>query len=344
MVLLSAVIFCVLGVLVLFPSQDMRYRQVLFLGVGCVLVAFAGLRPIGSDYDSLAYVGLYENASLDNAYMEPSFRVLATGLKALGADSIRALLLVYALMGVSCKLIAIKNLTSLWFASLFFYFCFYFLVHEFTQIRGGVSAGIFLLSLPSLWNRDLKKYLLYCFVAFLFHYSALLMLPVWFLPLIMNKRWFLLGLIPAAYVIYILNIKILLLIPIEPIRIKLDTYQALQEAGNTMFAGVNVFKPFIVAKVALYYVFYKYRHFLTQQNKYFPLFLALFGLSIATYILFFFLPALATRGSEFIGVVEIVLVPFVIYLCKPKLGGRLAVFALGCLFYGSLVFLSSYIH
>lgn len=344
MVLLSVVVFCILGVQALFPPQDIHYRKVLFLGVVCILFVFAGFRPIGSDYDSLAYVDIFENVSIDNVFIEPTFRLIAGGIKALGGDSIRVLLLVYALVGVSCKLFAIKKLTPLWFASAFFYFCFYFLVHEFTQIRAGVSAGIFLLSLPSLWSRNLKKYLLYCLTAFLFHYSALIMLPLWFLPLVMNKRWFLLGIIPLAYLLYFLNIRILLLIPIEPIRIKLESYQALQEAGNTMFANVNVFKPFIIAKVALYFLFYKYRHYLTQQNTYFPLFLVLFGLSISTYILFFFLPALATRASEFIGVVEIIIVPFVIYLCKPKFGGRLAIFALGCLFYFSLVFLSSYIH
>ena len=98
------------------------------------------------------------------------------------------LFLLFAILGVSFKLIAIKQLTELWFLSLILYLSNFFILHEMTQIRAGVASAFLLLCVKPIYDRDLKRFLLFAVLGFLFHYSAIVILPLWFLGIKARKN------------------------------------------------------------------------------------------------------------------------------------------------------------
>ena len=114
-----------------------------------------------------------------------------------------------------------------------------------TQIRVGVAAGFFLLALKPLAERQFKKFILYILIASFFHYSAIILFPFWFITnkKFNKKEWyFYLSLIPLGYLFTTFTYNILIYIPIENIRLKLEMYKSLQESGAVGFSEANLFR------------------------------------------------------------------------------------------------------
>lgn len=57
-----------------------------------------------------------------------------------------------------------------------FYLFFYYLYFNMEVLRESLAIGVFLLSIPSLLNKSWLKYFSYCFLAYLFHSSALILI------------------------------------------------------------------------------------------------------------------------------------------------------------------------
>lgn len=66
--------------------------------------------------------------------------------------------MIYAILGVTLKLIAIRRYSLLPIFSIFTYISMYFILHEMTQIRAGVATAIFLFALEDIKDRNLKGY------------------------------------------------------------------------------------------------------------------------------------------------------------------------------------------
>ena len=128
--------------------------------IGVVLILIAGLRPIGIDRDSLAYVGIVgsDEVNINLLDKEPGFWLIYKINKIIFNGNTQCFFLIYALLGVSLKIFAIKKYSLLPFFSTFTYVCLYFILHEMTQIRAGVAAAIFLLALQDIKDKNLKSY------------------------------------------------------------------------------------------------------------------------------------------------------------------------------------------
>lgn len=136
-------------------------KTLILILVGILLILVAGLRPIGIDGDSLNYVGVL-HVSLSEANFidkEPTFWIINELNKILFGGNEQTFFLIFAILGVSLKLLAIKKLSLLPFYSIFVYICLYFILHEMTQIRVGVATAIFLLAIPDIYNRNFKTFL-----------------------------------------------------------------------------------------------------------------------------------------------------------------------------------------
>lgn len=296
-------------------------KTLIFILVGILLILIAGFRPIGIDRDSLNYVeALSEPINLLSK--EPFFWIIREINEILFSGSARTFFLIFAILGVALKLLAIKRLSLLPIFSIFTYICLYFVLHEMTQIRVGVASGIFLLSIPDVYNRNFKTFLFKTALATMFHYSAIMMLMVYFLnPRKMNFKLFCLLPLIGIFSIFIFNSKVMismlnfisLYLP-DFLSYKLKLYIYLIEQG--IFNKINLFNVYYGSLLIFYYIMILCsRHF---KSKYDMLLLKIFGLMLFLFYFFHAVPVLAFRVSEFFGVVLIILIPNFILIFKQK--------------------------
>ena len=299
-----------------------------FLVVGLVLALLAGFRPDDVDHDYMNYVGMYyESFAIDT---EITFIVIASIVEML-FDNVVFVFVIYAFIGVFLHLYAIKRLTSLWFLSLLVYLSSFYLLHGMNQIRVGVSAGFFLLALHHLQERDKRRYVMCAILATLFHYTSVIL----FFFLLINddlstkwRRWLYMGIIPAAYLMYLANVNVWMAVPIPYFEEKLEAYQALQDYGDDVWSEINVFNLVLLVKIVIvYFIFWK-RELIENYNKYVNILLKVEVLSIAAFVIFHSVPVVSMRINEFLGIVEVVLFPLLFYTVKPAWLGRVIVMLL----------------
>lgn len=266
----------------------------------------------------------YYNDADDTLPVEYSFIIISDVIRCIFNDPF-FLFLVYAVLGVLLKFLAIKNLSELYFLSLVIYIGNYLLLHEFTQMRAGVSASFLLLSLPAIYNRSLKTFLLFVFLAAFFHYSALIALPLYLLNAkSINKRhWFLM--LCLGDVLYFMKFDYLMLFALNDIfYFKITSYMEQTEANG----NVSIFNVYYLIKTVLFLIFLLKSNLIALSNKYSYLMIKIYGISLFVYSACSYIPIISIRCSELYGIVEIIVVSYLFYIMTSK---RLAIFTI-CLY------------
>lgn len=283
-----------------------------------IIVAFRG--PIDQDYGS--YV---ETLNDSNSYTisEPTFILFRWIVNLFSLPNV-TLFLIYAFCGISLKFIAIRKYSELEIVSLLIYFSNILLLHDITQIRAGVASALLLLSLDYLYHKKYKQYIFIILIATLFHYSslgAILLLLISSSSLKKKKHIYIWGIIPVLGLFFHLTnnyFNAISLIPIESIRIKMEMYKALEEKGVEGFSQVNLFNPYFIFKLCIFYFLFFYRKYFSSYPK-FIFYLKIFGISLFLFhSLSAITPLLGYRMSEYVGVIEIFLIPYCFLLFKTK--------------------------
>ena len=162
------------------------------------------------------------------------------------------------------------------------------------------------------------KSLLLIGLGMFFHISAIALIPLVFLSnkeMSLETRMFWTAVIPASYVFYFLGSILLVNIPIPYIENKLENYEKTSE---TMESSLNVFSPLHLFTIMLFlYLMYFYET-IKEHNRYFPLLMKIFAISIFSFTAFAFLPVLANRLSYLFRIVTIVLFCNIYYTIRPK--------------------------
>jgi hypothetical protein len=286
--------------------------------IGCFLFLFAGLRGDKVDNDFSTYIEYFEsvkNRSISESLLmvEPSFVLIAHVV-----PNIRCMMLVFAFLGVFVHIFAFRKVSSFPYFSLAIWVTHYFFVHEMNQVRAGVAIGLVLYSLYFIVERKLLKFLLIIGVATLFHYSAIVLIPIYFLSTVkMNRTYFVL--IPVTYILYLGGIGLLEILGklhIGIIQSKIEAYNTLQSAG--MYTKMNVFNPAVMLRITLIYIFLFNYDYLKDKNPHFIIMVKMYCMSIAFMVLFASMPAFALRFADVFGIVELALVPMLFYLLDYK--------------------------
>lgn len=314
-------LFIITGLLAVYEKYLGRYKVPIYIILGLTLILMAGLREVGIDPDSENYEYNYQNYYSLSAEtsVEFSYLLFSSILNKISSD-VHVIFLLYAFLGVTLKFIAFRRLSELWFLPVMVYISYYYEVHEFTQIRTGVMAAIFLLTIPAMAeNRKMKAFGLIILAAF-FHISAVVLLPLLFLSnkeMSTRQRILWAMIVPVGYAVYLTGYAVAMAVEIPYIGDKLALYQTVTEKGMTDIS-VNVFSPlFLFTNLIYFYLLYFY-HTIAEKNKYFPLMLKIFGISILSYMVFTFLPVLSQRLNLLYRVVSIILYANIIYTIKPR--------------------------
>lgn len=325
-IFLTFAAICVIA-LVADAIHSQPIRKTLFWIIGTFLVLICGFREIGIDQDSVGYY-LYFN--LDDYGMsqvaEPTFRWIASLARVISSDNgLTVLFLIYAIIGVSAKLYAIETIADQKWLALITYFSSYFLLHEFTQIRAGIACGLILISIKFIYERKLVEFLLTIACASFFHYSSLVAFSLYFLPISRPSavmRLLIALSIPLGIVFNFAQFEFVRFIPIELVRSKIQTYIDLE---NSRDIKLNAFNAVYLVKFFLLYVFLYNSDRISRSSKYFPIMLQMFAISMFCYLSLSFNATFAIRISEMFGIVEIVLIPLLVYVFRHRILGVAAV-------------------
>jgi len=297
----------------------------LFIIISIVLIFISSFRPIGIDRDSLSYKKLIDSyinkGNISLRSKEPTFWLFVNISDLIFYNKVFGVLLFYSILGVGVKIYSIYKLSLRPFLSIVVYICLYFILHEMTQIRVGVASGIFLLSIIDIANKNPRKFLLKLILATLFHYSAIIMAPFYFLnkSKIKLKYYLYLPIIGLVLSLFPHLIRFFLEIIINYfptfISYKLNTYLGLINSG--VHNQINIFNLYYLSLFLIYYfVLINYKKFKSQYDY---IYIKILGWLLFLFYSFSFLPILSFRISEFLGLVLIILLPNSIYIFKQKI-------------------------
>lgn len=330
-------------------SHNNIYYSYLFILFFVLLFFIAGFRPVGLDRDSENYARAVQSFIITHNYnfitIEPSFYLIVNVSKFLFDDVVRGVFILYALLGVSLTLYAIKKNSSFPLLSLIVYSCFYFVLHEMTQIRAGVAGAIFLLAIPDIVNRNLKSFLIKTALATLFHYVAIIMLFIYLINSKHNKQLFYLFLPLIGILCAITNVGRFFLMSIinflpEFLSYKINIYLALHEMG--IFTEINVFNLYYSSLLIIYYFA------IINTNKFKKeidvLQIKILGWMLFTFYSFYFLPVFAFRISEFLGLVLIFILPDLISIVREKYFISFVVFLYSIVALFNYIFVQKLLH
>jgi hypothetical protein len=328
----------------LFVSKYIRIPQkYLLFVIAVVLILIAGLRQTGVDFDSTAYADIFDtfdspvNYFKDyqyNSLFEPAYYLIPGIIKSYLSLNITWSFLIFAIIGIGLKFIAIPRLTDLVFLSAIVYCGHFFILHDMTQIRAGIASGILLLCIPQIQKRNFFRFLLLLCLGLLFHYSMIIFLPFYFLgSKSINKKVYL-SLLFVPYILHFLHVNIITVLSAFKLGIisdKIQLYNDLLELG--VYTEINIHNTMFLIQLFTCVVFILKSDLLLENNKYALLLLKIYCIAAASFVIFSNVPVLAFRISELLSIVQIIIIPFYLYIIKPKHVALLIVFGFALLYF-----------
>jgi hypothetical protein len=308
------------GVMVANMRKASKIEIICFVVFGAILIATAGLRLFGPDADYYAYQEMVVGKNdVQSGTVEFAFRTLVWINDILFRSDFQTFLVMFAIVGVSIKLFALLKYSKLPLLSLILYVFSYYLLNEYIQIRAGVATGIFLLAISDLAKGNAKRYFLKALLAIMFHWSSVVLLPLYFIVrYIKTGMFYLLPFIGILLFIKGVNVNSALqeaLLPIEWLSNYYVSHSGQQEE-------IKVFNLISISHVGLF-IFVSFLN-LRGKEKIDEFDLVLFKIFSISLFLFFFLasfqlPVIAFRLNEYLNVVLLLLIPAIVCQFKQKL-------------------------
>jgi EpsG family len=246
-----------------------------------------------------------------------------------------AIMLFYALTSLSMKAYAINRLSINPYLALLFYFSYFFLIQEMTQIRIGLASAIVLVSFISLLNGKRMAFAGLVLLATCFHYSAIFYLIILLFDIKKLDRNVYIIILVLSVILGFLRLPLLnLLGSFDPsdVSTKLNSYVELSENGSVT---INVFNSLNICNIlCCFYLLFAVSEEVFASDKKLILFLKCNILSIFLLSFLSGAPAFALRFSQLFSIAQIFLFPYLAkYLPAKKLNVFILVLVAGIFFY-----------
>lgn len=308
------------------------YSYILNIAFLTGLVLFATFRSQDlPDYKS--YMDLFKLSSQGRpSNVEPLFFIICSIARKLSpVNGWFVLLFIYASLGISIKYYAIRKYSPYVVFSLSIWLASFFILHDLIQMRASVASGLLLLFLPEIQKRNYIKAIILFIIAFYFHNSAIIFIPLLFLNA-QSINW---RLWTIVYIILLMiNVtgdfsgyvnKILGMLPgIDNAR--LSSYIV---HGNELLSGdkTNMFSPYILFQSLVCFTSLYSIKRLQSASQYAVIWLKCCFISIFIYSLS--IPGISMRLAELLSIPQIFLVPLLITVFPSKyykIGNLLIIF------------------
>lgn len=316
-----------LGIIAFFELQFPKSKigTLAILTVGVFLVVFAGFRNIGPDFAEYTnYFNMsYQPELLERLGVEPAYIFINSFVKK-NNWSFQIVLFIVATIAIIPKFYFIKKYSPYIFPALIVYYSTVFLIKEMGQIRHGIAMGFVLMAFGFMSEKRNWAALGLVIIALQFHYSAICVLPAFFMvnkQISSAKIWIIISLL---FPLVLIDVKpffnaIVNAIPIESVKSKGEFYLNSPMFGFSVGLDSSVILRLTVMGVMLYY-----RDALQNKFPSFNTFLNLYFIGICYYLAFSSVSEFAQRTSVYFRTLEIIILPSFILLGK-SLGDRLLI-------------------
>lgn len=291
----------------------------IFWGLGIVCFLIAWLKLLGQPADYQSYVETILLPSTRTGTEEISYKLFLYLNNLLFPNSVYLFFLLYAAPGVSLKFYAIFKKSKLPLYTLFLYLPTYFLLHEYVQIRASIAIGFFIFAIDDIASGSTKKYIQKSLLAMLFHWSAAIMLPLYFI--VRHLTWKQILLLPLlALALNFIRFIPSFSIPDTSLAGALYTYYTIH-SGQT--ETVNVLNIMTMLQLLVFYILAFNVWRLERHQELDKQISTMFKIASVSLLVFFVfsalqLPVVAFRLNEFLNVVLFFLIPAIITTNKNK--------------------------
>lgn len=330
MILYILALYIVLSV-VLISKQRWSSNKTFIWGCFCLFIGVTTLRTHNMpDYEN--YYDYFVTGDFDRA--EIGFKFYVESLKHIVTNP-KILFLAVALLSVGIKWTAIQKLSPCIWGTLLIYLSHFFILHDMIQIRAAIASGLFLWATKYLAERDAKRFFLISAIAVLFHNSAFVIFPLWFINTSKTQKKLYLWMIPIAYIIVITGHSFGYLvshIPITQIQTLWMMYEQMmaQDVGT----AINIFNSMHLLRCAVCIFILINIDKIAQYSPYAITWAKLYTISFVAFLLLSDIPVVAFRISELLQIVEILLIPTILLLPRYRQLGKYMIigFAGFCVF------------
>ena len=330
-------IFLLLTGLILAKIAKYIDDKFILIIAGCLLFCIAAFRMPGVDKDSLAYITSfnffkdpinYFTNHDDWFFFEPFYYLIPSTTRFLFGEPVYVQLTFAIFAGVALLFTfkGIYKLSSFPELSILQFFCYYFLLLEMTQIRAGVVCGLFLLAIYFHFKKNYTGFIITVLTGLLFHYTAVLMLVL----LLLNTEKFNLRLyliVGLVSVVIAFVSSDFIIASIFKLNFSFVQKMALEFASiNTSENKINLFNVAFLMNVSFTAWLFIHHKKIQEKNTYTYILLKVQAIGILAFILLSPVSVIAFRVSEFLGIVNIITIPLIVYTFRSRLVGYTVIF------------------
>ena len=316
MVLTYFILFFCFSVLAI--VKEKINSKLMFIVYG-LLALIATFRP-DTMHDYYEYQKFFSGVEMER--LEIGFKFIVESLRNSISDTIYFFAL-FAILSIGLRLWFIQKYASFCLLSIVVYLANVFILHDMIQIRAAFASVALLWSTLFIYKRNFWKFFCIVILATLFHYSSLVILPLYCLN--SHKAKWLIFILPFSYICYFLGIKAGTLIQYIPVEFIQNIYDMYTQSIMFEDQTVNVFNLLHLFRCLLFYFILYKAPMIVKKNAFVILYLKIYVISLAALVLLSDIPVFAFRISELLQVIEIVLLPMIAYTFSSKYVGRLSV-------------------
>jgi len=292
-----------------------------------ILAIIAGSRAFDLS-DTTAYVlafqeeaptlGDYSILSKSSYYDENGFFLLAVLVKTF-TSSPRAYLLVVSLITMLIICIADKKYSIYPFIGLCVYVARFYLGRDFVQIRAAISYAVLFWAIQYIYQKKMAIYLLWILIAYQFHHSAVVAIPLYFLCnwMVIKKWHIVLGLVLAFIVGGMYSDLVRLYVEDNASDLNISS-DYVSGGTQTYVEGKGLLNPLIYFQciILLFYTFFEEK--LAKENQYYYVLRTGYFYSTLILIVFCTYAVLSGRTATIFATLEMAIIPSMLSLLGRK--------------------------
>ncbi|WP_432712744.1 EpsG family protein [Pedobacter sp.] len=323
------IIFLILGLFgfLEITSIPRVYKSVLLICSFFLLWFIAGLKfEMGGDWPSYREFFLYvepleqvlttKSPTFTYSYMEQGYKVLNSVIKSLGGS----MQVVFFIIAFFNALLFFKGLQLYGvypvLGALIYYSSVYFPL-DMIAIRQAVAVQLFFISLYFIYQRRFWPYFLLVTIAFLFHRSAILLYPLYF---VLHKEWgnklYLLLFLFSACIFFLQVHWMTGLLNWVADQMGGHTSSIIKMYLSSNTYGVNrVLSVGVLINFLLFFLYMIHRKQL-KQYRFYPIFFNLFLINVVVFFVFYEFIEISNRYRFYFLLSNVILLPYLITLYK----------------------------
>lgn len=304
-------------------STRMNVLYMLFF----ILALIAGSRGLEfSDTAAYTYafqkeaptLGDYSIMSKSMYYDESGFFLLAVLVKTF-TSSPRAYLIVVALITMFIMCVNDKKYSIYPFVGLCVYVARFYMGRDFIQIRASISYAILFWAIQYIYEKKMALYFLWVFIAYQFHHSAVVAIPLYFLCNWLEfKKWHIVVGLIVAFIIGGLYSDVVRLY-IEDNASDLNISGDYVTGGTEAYVeGKGLLNPLIYFQCAILLLYTYYEEILAPLNKYYYVLRTGYFYSTLILIVFCTYAVLSGRTATIYATLEMAIIPSLLSIVNSR--------------------------